>query len=281
MGGKTKQAGAKTPPDNKSASQTKPNSTKSVEELEASRLELERERLELDKTTETSRLEFERQKLERENKFLNRNSGVLITGLITLAAVLVTWITQNKQMEIAQLQKNREIEMSDRQKDRELSLMDEKNKREWNLSAAKFVAENMKVILGGSAQEKELLAKMLANIYPPEVAAPLLAKLENASPPPEENTWRQEREKIVRPSAPAPSQGSNPTLKPLPRPTAEGTRADSLDKRYRSEKQAGGCASKLQTSSLGDGIMYTCYQVGEDTDYCSYDCYPQGAGGDR
>ncbi|HWS85782.1 MAG TPA: hypothetical protein VN282_02230 [Pyrinomonadaceae bacterium] len=277
MGGKTKQAGAKTPPDDKSASQTRPGGTKSAEEIEASRLDLERERLELDKTIATSRLEFERQKSDRENKFWNRNSGVLITGLISLAALMVT----ATQIWTAKLQKDREIEMSDRQKDRELSLMDEKNKREWNLSAAKFVAENMKVILGDNAQEKELLAKMLANIYPPEVAAPLLAKLENASPPPEENTWRQEREKIVRPSAPAPSQGSNPTLKPLPRPTAEGTRADSLDKRYRSEKQAGGCVSKVNTNKLGDGIMYICYQVGEDASYCSYDCYPLGAEGDR
>jgi hypothetical protein len=288
MSSETNQAGAETTSVEKSVSQTQPMGMKSVEELEVSKLEIERERLELQKAVETSRLELERLKLEREHKFWNKHSGVLITGLISLAAVAVsgaqiwsTSITQNKQMEIAQFQKKQEIEMIDRQKEKELSLTDEKNRKEWNLNAAKFVADNRKVLFEGSSQEKELLAKMIANIYPPEVSASLLAKLEDASRPAEENTWRKEREKIVRPTAPEQSPGSNPTLKPLPRRTTEEARDGSLDNRYLSEKKVGGCISKIQTNKLGDGIMYMCYQVGEDASYCNYDCYQQTAGRDR
>jgi hypothetical protein len=280
MSGESNQVIPKTTLGDKSVAKPQSSPMKSVDELEIAKLEIERERLELQKAIETSRLEFEKLKLEREHKFWNRNSGVLITGLISFAAVMVsgaqiwsTTITQNRQMQIAEFQKNREIEMIDRQKEKELSLLDENNKREWNLSAAKFVADNRKVLFEGSSQEKELLAKMIGNIYPPNVATSLLAKLENASPPPEENTWRKEREKIVRPTATNQSPANNPILKPLPQSTTRGSVEYSLDKKYLGEKKTGGCPSTMETP-VGDGNLHKCYLVIDDADYCYYDCYP-------
>lgn len=34
-----------------------------------------------------------------------------------------------------------------------------------------------------------------------------------------------------------------------------------------------GCPSSLLTNRLGDGRMYRCQLVGEDSYYCYYDCY--------
>jgi hypothetical protein len=33
------------------------------------------------------------------------------------------------------------------------------------------------------------------------------------------------------------------------------------------------CARTMLTNQLGDGKMYTCYNTGEDENYCYYDCY--------
>jgi hypothetical protein len=35
-----------------------------------------------------------------------------------------------------------------------------------------------------------------------------------------------------------------------------------------------GCPARIGTNKLGDGIMYSCYLVDEDDEYCYYDCYP-------
>jgi hypothetical protein len=279
MGNETNQVVAKTTLAEKSEGKTQSSHIKTADEIEVAKLEIERERLELQKAIDTSKLEFEKLKLEREHKFWNRNSGVLITGLISFAAVMVsvgqvwsTSIIQNRQMQIAEFQKNREIEMIDRQKEKELSLLDEKNRREWNLSAAKFVADNRKVLFEGSPQEKELLAKMIGNIYPPNVATSLLAKLENASTYPEEGTWRKEREKIVRPTAAKQNPANNPSLTRLAQSTAGSSIDNDSANKYLSEKKTGGCYSTLEP-----GGKIKCYLVGEDANGCYYDCYPQTA----
>lgn len=252
--------------DGKSPAVTQPSHIKSIDEIEAEKLNLERERLELQRTIETAKLGFEKSKLEHEHKFWNRNSGVLITGLISLAAVMVTlgqvWstsITQKEQMKIAEFQKNREIEMIDRQKEKELSL-----------SAAKFVADNRKVLFEGSAQEKELMAKIIGIIYPPPVAASLLAKLENASSPPEESTWRKERERIVRPTAPA-NRSNPPPLKRLPETATRESAGNTPANRYVSDK-TNGCPSSV--THIVSGTRHSCYLSASDADYCYYDCYP-------
>ncbi|MGB8508086.1 MAG: hypothetical protein WCD76_06765 [Pyrinomonadaceae bacterium] len=33
------------------------------------------------------------------------------------------------------------------------------------------------------------------------------------------------------------------------------------------------CSRTMLTNQLGDGVLYTCYNTGEDEYYCYYDCY--------
>jgi hypothetical protein len=205
MSKKNEKVVAKTALDNKNADKSKSNHVKTADEVEKAKLNIERERLELQKAIETSKLELEKLKLEREQKFWNKNSGTLITALVSLAAVIVslgqvvsTWISQDKQLQIATLQKGQEIEMIDRQRAKELSLMDEQNRREWNLSAAKFIADNRKVLFEGSPQEQQLLANVIGTMYPPDIASSLLERIAIASPPSKRNIWRGVRQRLVQ-----------------------------------------------------------------------------------
>jgi hypothetical protein len=37
---------------------------------------------------------------------------------------------------------------------------------------------------------------------------------------------------------------------------------------------ASDCPERIGTNQLGDGLMYACYLVKEDDEYCYYNCYP-------
>lgn len=105
-------------------------------------------------------------------------------------------ISKDKELEIAIIQKKSELEIQDRQKERELVAQDTQKKREWDLNAAKFITDNRKVIFDGTLQEQRLFAKIIASIYPPDIATSLLERIENASPPESKPTWREVRSAI-------------------------------------------------------------------------------------
>src|SRR6266852_3761051 len=80
------------------------NSVIAANKLDQVRLDLDRERLELEKT-----------KSKSENKFLNRNSGAIITALVSLAAVLVSlgqvgasWVSKKLELQTIEKQKDKE-----------------------------------------------------------------------------------------------------------------------------------------------------------------------------
>jgi len=159
------------------------------DEFEKAQLALERKQLELDKAA-----------AERDRNFFNRNTGVLISAAVSFAAVIVSiaqvWVTtisKNKEVEITTLQHKAEIESQQRQKDRELATTEAQRKRELDLSAARFITENRRAIFQGSAEEKELFARLIPTLFPPEVSAPLLRRLENATPGPERKIWEAAR----------------------------------------------------------------------------------------
>lgn len=159
--------------------------------LERKQLELERKQLELDKAA-TER--------DRDRNFFNRNTGVLISAAVSFAAVIVSisqvWVTtisKNKELEITTLQHKADIESQQHQKDRELAISEAQRKRELDLAAARFITDNRKAIFQGSAEEKELFARLIPTLFPPEVSAPLLQRLEKATPGPGAKIWKDAR----------------------------------------------------------------------------------------
>jgi WD40 repeat protein len=163
------------------------------EEIEKAQLALERKQLELDKAA-----------AERDRNFFNRNTGVLISAAVSFVAVIVSisqvWVTtisKDKELEITILQHKADIESQQHQKDRELAISEAQRKRELDLSAARFITENRKAIFQGSAEEKELFARLIPTLFPPDVSAPLLRRLENATPGPGRKIWEDARKNSI------------------------------------------------------------------------------------
>ena len=149
--------------------------------VELTRLQIERERLELDKRT-----------AEANKKFFRAHAGVLITSVVSLAAIIVSisqvWVTK--------LSKDKELEIAFIQKKSELDLQDAQKRREWELNAAKFITENRKAIFNGTPEEQRLFARIISSIYPPEISSSILTRIEKTSPPATKGTWNEARTSI-------------------------------------------------------------------------------------
>jgi WD40 repeat protein len=137
-----------------------------LQDIEKAQLALERKQLEIDKAV-----------AQRDLGFANRNSGVLISAAVAFAAVIVSiaqvWVTtisKNKEIELTTLQHKADTESQERQKDREL-----------NLSFVKFITENRQAIFEGSPEDQELFARLIPSLFPPEISAPLLSRIETTS----------------------------------------------------------------------------------------------------
>jgi hypothetical protein len=167
------------------------------DDLEKKSLELGRREIELAQ----NQLEIDKKRAELDRGFLNRNTGVLIPAAVSLAAIIVSlgqvWaakISKDKEIQISILQHKQDLESQERQKEHELALSDAQRKRELDLAAAKFIADNRKEIFEGSDADKEVYGKMISALFPPEVAAPVLHRLEIASTGQARKIWNAARQ---------------------------------------------------------------------------------------
>jgi hypothetical protein len=146
-------------------------------------------RLQLD----SERLAAERRKFKSEQKFLTKHFAAVLTAIISLAAVLVSfsqvWVAkihQEKELSVAQSQKDREMQATQDQKEKETILLVEQQKRAWKLELAKFIAEHKGELLGKNIIQKELMRNVILTTFPAEISADFFAKLEVVSTSPEE-----------------------------------------------------------------------------------------------
>lgn len=135
--------------------------------VDEGRLEIERQRLKLDG-----------EKVSSERKFINRNFATIVTGILSLAAIVVGWaqvrvasISKDKEITIAQLQHQKDIELSQAQQD-----------REWNLEVAKFVTEHANVIFGGTTEQQRHIGDVIAITFPQNISRTLLTNLKPTHP---------------------------------------------------------------------------------------------------
>ena len=147
------------------------------DEREDTKLQLERERAELDKR----RVVVEETKSRTDNLFLNRKFPALVTAIVSAAAVFFSYV----QMHVASLDK-----------DRELELAREKNDQEFRLAAAKFVSDNSKLIFEGSEEERSRVRNVILASFPPKVSNALFARLEQAAASPQAVTTWSEGQKV-------------------------------------------------------------------------------------
>jgi len=147
-------------------------------------LEIERERLAIDKA-----------RALQEERFWFKNSGTVITALVSLAAVVVS-LTQ---VWTASISKAAELARLDQQKEKEAAMLHQQQEREWSLSVARFVMENRNALFSGNPDERRLYAKVIPAIFPPEVSASLFDNLIAVSDAPAQAEWREARAKVTVP----------------------------------------------------------------------------------
>jgi hypothetical protein len=122
----------------------------------------EEKRFELEKR----RLKLEELKSERENRFFSKYFGVILTTLvpvlvaaISLVPVWISYISKDKEIELANIQKQIENERIEKDK-----------LHEYNLNRAKFVMENNKTLFGGKPIQLERMALVIELLFPPDEA---------------------------------------------------------------------------------------------------------------
>jgi WD40 repeat protein len=218
------------------------------EDIEKAQLGLERKQIEIDKAT-----------VERDRSFLNRNSGVLISALVSFAAVIVSiaqvWVTtisKNKEIQITMLQHRADMESQERQKDRELALSDTQRTRELDLSAVRFITENRKAIFEGTPEDRELFAKLIPILFPAEISAPLMLRIEKATPGPEGKIWQSAQRQGINGAVYSPDGRFFVT-------TAEGSVKlwDTQSGRILRIFQAAGIATSMNFSPDGKQLLVT------------------------
>lgn len=145
--------------------------------LDEQAFELDKQRFEHEQRIASLKLELERLRLQSETRFSHRHFASIITGVVSLAAVVVSlsqvivaYTSRQKELEVAQLQKKTELDMSAAQQI-----------RDWNLKTAEFVVTHQDSIFGKDSEKQSRIGKVMLVTFPPNITGPLFEKLASAA----------------------------------------------------------------------------------------------------
>jgi hypothetical protein len=195
-----------------------------LSDLELKKYELEKYKAESAARLEIRRYALERYKANREQRFINRNLGVLISAAISLSAVLVSlgqvWvakISKDKEMEVALLQKQAENERLDRQRNKELIMQAAEQERQWNLSRAKFITDYRKILFEGRPEELKRMSLLIETLFPPNIAVAMFEDFKSTATSSEAQTvWNTAQERIQKRVRANPNLAQQPRLNTPP-----------------------------------------------------------------
>lgn len=143
--------------------------------LEQARLDLDERRFAYEQQVGQLRLELEKAKLKFDSRFAARYLGTFITGLVSLAAVIVTIA----QVRIAVSMKEKDIAVAKVTERMQMEMTEAQQTREWNMKTAEFVATHWKLISDPQTQRE--MADIMLVVFPPKIANPLFRRLNSAS----------------------------------------------------------------------------------------------------
>ena len=143
---------------------------------------IEKKKLELSR----ERLNFEIRKHESESNFLQRHFPAIISGAISLAALIIS----GTQLVIASGDRALEREISDRRFEIERKAIDQKNKRDWQLDVARFLTENATEIFEGSEEQKNRMRGIIISYFPEKQATQLFSNIDKATPVVSRGYWQ-------------------------------------------------------------------------------------------
>ncbi len=137
---------------------------------------------------ERQKLELERGRATREQRFLNRHFGTVLTVVVSLMAAFVS--ASQVYLSYRGERERRLIERGDKDRD-------------WNLRLVEFVSEHKDTIFGGDDEQRVRIRNVILVAFPPSLTTALFAKLEEASKPTTEGTtlWKDSQDKAANISA--------------------------------------------------------------------------------
>jgi hypothetical protein len=143
------------------------------DEREDAKLQLDQKRYALDER----RLLVDEAKSKTDNLFLNRKFPTLVTAIVSITAVVVSYA---------------QFQIASQAKDRELTATSLKNDQDLKLAAAKFVSDNAKFIFEGTPDEQARMRSVILASFPADVSNALFTRLEqSASSPQAATTWSE------------------------------------------------------------------------------------------
>lgn len=142
-------------------------------QIEQTRLDLETARFAHEQRINELRLELDKARLEADSRFAARHLGTIVTGLISLAAVIVS-LTQ---LSIAYISKQKEIEVAQINERKQREITEAQQVRDWNIKAAEFVASHWSLISSSDGNTQRGMADLILVVFPPQISSPLLQRL--------------------------------------------------------------------------------------------------------
>jgi len=125
---------------------------------------------------EEKRLDLERQRLGIDARFVHKHFGVLMTAVVSVAAVVIS----AAQVWVSEIDKDREIELARLEQD-----------RRWNLDLTEFLFRHKESIFSDDSAERERMRNLLVVAFPKDITAEPFKKLEATVPDEEKATWQQ------------------------------------------------------------------------------------------
>jgi hypothetical protein len=143
---------------------------------------------------EIKRYELEKRRSDRESSFASKHAGLLITSLISVATLVVSWV----QVHIAEINKLKELEFKQIEKDERLHLEKIKQEREWRLSSLEFLYKNREDIYNSDNESRLRLRAIISTTFPEDHVEIMFAGLAQAAPAEQRNEWELAKDKAYR-----------------------------------------------------------------------------------
>ena len=125
--------------------------------------------------------------LFKEPDLPKRNTGVFISSIISLAAIIVSI----SQIIVAKTNKQLELELSQLQHDKQLEQMRINNERQWEMDILEYVTLNSDKLFMGTYEEKERLKNIMLITIPAEITNQLFRKIEQTATTDEKQIWTE------------------------------------------------------------------------------------------
>ncbi len=143
---------------------------------------------------ESQKLKFEKYKFDNSNKFISKNLGVIITAMLSIATISVSFIQFYK----AQTTKKIELDI---EKTR-LSMTEVESNRRYRLDVTKFIMDNSETIFNGTLLEQERMKNVMLASFPPDINERIFANIKaTKNDSLSQDVWEQgeiQAEKIYR-----------------------------------------------------------------------------------